>query len=38
MGNLSFSFDHRAFDGAYASQFLREVADRIAQHDWRTEL
>jgi 2-oxoglutarate dehydrogenase E2 component (dihydrolipoamide succinyltransferase) len=38
VGNLSFSFDHRAFDGVYASRYLREVCDRIADHDWSTEL
>jgi pyruvate dehydrogenase E2 component (dihydrolipoamide acetyltransferase) len=38
IGNLSFSFDHRAFDGAYASAFLDAVRERIEQHDWEAEL
>jgi pyruvate dehydrogenase E2 component (dihydrolipoamide acetyltransferase) len=38
IGNLSFAFDHRAFDGAYASAFLDAVRERIEQHDWEAEL
>jgi pyruvate dehydrogenase E2 component (dihydrolipoamide acetyltransferase) len=38
IGNLSFSFDHRAFDGAYASAFLDAVREKIERHDWETEL
>lgn len=38
IGNLSLSFDHRAFDGAYASAFLALVRDTLEQRDWRAEL
>jgi 2-oxoglutarate dehydrogenase E2 component (dihydrolipoamide succinyltransferase) len=38
IGHLSFSFDHRAFDGAYASAFLDAVRERIEDHDWAAEL
>jgi pyruvate dehydrogenase E2 component (dihydrolipoamide acetyltransferase) len=38
VGNLSLSFDHRAFDGAYASAFLAHVRDTLETRDWLTEL
>jgi 2-oxoglutarate dehydrogenase E2 component (dihydrolipoamide succinyltransferase) len=38
MGNLSLSFDHRAFDGAYAAAFLAHVRDILVQRDWEDEL
>jgi 2-oxoglutarate dehydrogenase E2 component (dihydrolipoamide succinyltransferase) len=38
IGNLSLSFDHRAFDGAYASAFLAEVRDTLETRDWEQEL
>jgi pyruvate dehydrogenase E2 component (dihydrolipoamide acetyltransferase) len=38
IGNLSLSFDHRAFDGAYASAFLATVRDTLESRDWRAEL
>jgi pyruvate dehydrogenase E2 component (dihydrolipoamide acetyltransferase) len=38
VGNLSMSFDHRAVDGAYASAFLADVRDVMAERDWETEL
>lgn len=38
MGNLSMSFDHRAFDGAYASAFLRRVVEHLETRDWAEEL
>ena len=38
VGNLALSFDHRAFDGAYASAFLRRVVDILETRDWSTEL
>jgi 2-oxoglutarate dehydrogenase E2 component (dihydrolipoamide succinyltransferase) len=38
VGNLSMSFDHRAFDGAYASAFLRHVVEVLETHDWAEEL
>ncbi|MCU1350917.1 MAG: dihydrolipoamide acyltransferase, partial [Acidimicrobiales bacterium] len=38
IGNLCLSFDHRAFDGAYAAAFLAHVRDRLETHDWRAEV
>ncbi len=38
VGMLGLSFDHRAVDGAYASAFLRALADEIAMRDWSAEL
>jgi len=38
VGNLSLSFDHRAFDGAYAAAFLASVRDTLATADWEAEL
>ena len=38
MGNLVLSWDHRAFDGAYAAAFLREVKEVIETRDWSGEL
>lgn len=38
IGNLSLSFDHRAFDGAYASAFLATVRDTLETRDWVEEL
>jgi 2-oxoglutarate dehydrogenase E2 component (dihydrolipoamide succinyltransferase) len=38
VGSLSLSFDHRAFDGAYASAFLAEVRDVLQGRDWEAEL
>jgi 2-oxoglutarate dehydrogenase E2 component (dihydrolipoamide succinyltransferase) len=38
IGNLSLSFDHRAFDGAYASAFLATIRDTLEQRDWEREL
>ncbi len=37
LGNLSLSFDHRAFDGAYAAAFLANVRDLLQTRDWDTE-
>ncbi len=37
LGNLSLSFDHRAFDGAYAAAFLAHVRDRLETRDWSAE-
>ncbi len=34
IGNLSLSFDHRAFDGAYATAFLRQVKLLLEDADW----
>jgi 2-oxoglutarate dehydrogenase E2 component (dihydrolipoamide succinyltransferase) len=38
VGNLALSFDHRAFDGAYASAFLARVRDILETRDWSQEL
>ncbi|MEO8692670.1 MAG: 2-oxo acid dehydrogenase subunit E2 [Acidimicrobiales bacterium] len=38
IGNLSLSFDHRAFDGAYATAFLALVRDILVQRDWEDEI
>jgi 2-oxoglutarate dehydrogenase E2 component (dihydrolipoamide succinyltransferase) len=38
VGNLSLSFDHRAFDGPYASAFLADLKDALEHHDWAGEL
>ena len=38
IGNLSLSFDHRAFDGAYAAAFLRGMRAVLEQRNWEDEL
>jgi 2-oxoglutarate dehydrogenase E2 component (dihydrolipoamide succinyltransferase) len=38
VGNLSMGWDHRAFDGAYASAFLRHVCEILETRDWTAEL
>ena len=38
LGNLALAFDHRAFDGAYASAFLARVRDTLETRDWALEL
>ena len=38
VGNLGLSFDHRAYDGAYASAFLARVKDVLETRDWAQEL
>ena len=38
MGMLAMSWDHRAFDGAYAAAFLREVKEILETRDWAAEL
>jgi 2-oxoglutarate dehydrogenase E2 component (dihydrolipoamide succinyltransferase) len=38
VGNLSLSFDHRAFDGAYASAFLARVREILEGRDWSEEV
>ena len=38
VGNLVLSWDHRAFDGAYAAAFLKAVKDTIESRDWSAEL
>ena len=38
VGNLSMSWDHRAFDGAYAARFLARVKHILETQDWSAEL
>ena len=38
VGNLVLSFDHRAFDGAYAAAFVARVKEIIETRDWSGEL
>jgi pyruvate/2-oxoglutarate dehydrogenase complex dihydrolipoamide acyltransferase (E2) component len=38
MGMLGQSFDHRAFDGAYAAAFLARLKSIIETRDWSAEL
>jgi 2-oxoglutarate dehydrogenase E2 component (dihydrolipoamide succinyltransferase) len=38
VGMLALSWDHRAFDGAYAAQFMRELKNHLESHDWESEL
>lgn len=38
VGNLAMSWDHRAFDGAYAANFLRKVKEILETRDWSAEL
>jgi 2-oxoglutarate dehydrogenase E2 component (dihydrolipoamide succinyltransferase) len=38
MGHLSMSWDHRAFDGAYAGRFLSRVKQILETQDWSAEL
>ena len=38
VGNLAMSWDHRAFDGAYAAGFLLRVKEILENRDWAAEL
>jgi 2-oxoglutarate dehydrogenase E2 component (dihydrolipoamide succinyltransferase) len=38
VGNLAIAFDHRAYDGAYASAFLAKLKELIETRDWAQEL
>jgi len=38
VGNLVMSWDHRAFDGAYAAAFLAAVKKIVETRDWAAEL
>ena len=37
VGNLAMSWDHRAFDGAYAAGFLKKVKEILETRDWGAE-
>ena len=38
VGNLALTWDHRAFDGAYAAAFLAKVKEILETRDWAAEL
>ncbi len=38
VGNLAMSWDHRAFDGAYAAGFLKRIKEILETKDWDSEL
>jgi 2-oxoglutarate dehydrogenase E2 component (dihydrolipoamide succinyltransferase) len=38
VGNLVLSWDHRAFDGAYAAAFVSAIRTAIETRDWAAEL
>ncbi|MEO8163221.1 MAG: 2-oxo acid dehydrogenase subunit E2, partial [Ilumatobacteraceae bacterium] len=38
VGNLAMTWDHRAFDGAYAARFLARVKEILESQDWSAEL
>jgi len=38
VGNLAMSWDHRAFDGAYAAGFLVAIKRSLESRDWAAEL
>jgi len=37
-GILALTWDHRAFDGAYAAAFIRSMREVLEQRDWEAEL
>ena len=38
VGMISLTWDHRAFDGAYAASFLRALKTVLETRDWEPEL
>jgi 2-oxoglutarate dehydrogenase E2 component (dihydrolipoamide succinyltransferase) len=38
VGNLTLTWDHRAFDGAYAASFLNRIRELLETRDWSAEL
>jgi len=38
VGNLTLSWDHRAFDGAYAAAFVGRIKEILETRDWSAEL
>jgi 2-oxoglutarate dehydrogenase E2 component (dihydrolipoamide succinyltransferase) len=38
IGNITLTWDHRAFDGAYAAGFIRRIKEILETRDWATEL
>jgi 2-oxoglutarate dehydrogenase E2 component (dihydrolipoamide succinyltransferase) len=38
VGNITLTWDHRAFDGAYAASFLHRIKEILETRDWAAEL
>ena len=38
LGLLTLSWDHRAFDGAYAAAFMQRLREVLETRDWMSEL
>ena len=38
VGNIALTWDHRSFDGAYATSFLRQVKENLETRDWAQEI
>jgi pyruvate dehydrogenase E2 component (dihydrolipoamide acetyltransferase) len=38
VGNIALTWDHRAFDGMYASNFLAAIREALETRDWAAEL
>jgi pyruvate dehydrogenase E2 component (dihydrolipoamide acetyltransferase) len=38
VGNITLTWDHRSFDGAYAASFLRRIKEILETRDWSAEL
>jgi pyruvate dehydrogenase E2 component (dihydrolipoamide acetyltransferase) len=38
VGNLTLTWDHRAFDGAYAASFINRIREILETRDWSAEL
>jgi 2-oxoglutarate dehydrogenase E2 component (dihydrolipoamide succinyltransferase) len=38
VGNLTLTWDHRAFDGAYAAAFIHRIKEILETRDWAAEL
>ena len=38
VGNVTLTWDHRAFDGAYAAAFLNRIRELLETRDWAAEL
>jgi pyruvate dehydrogenase E2 component (dihydrolipoamide acetyltransferase) len=38
VGMIALTWDHRAFDGAYAASFLNEIREILETRDWEAEL
>ena len=38
VGNVTLTWDHRAFDGAYAASFLNRIRELLETKDWAAEL